>query len=418
MMRRMAFDPARLRPSVPEGATRFCVAYSGGGDSTALLLALSTLGLPALRAVHVHHGLQAAADDWVLHCERRCGQLEIPLRVLHVSVAADDALGPEAAAREARHRALMQALQPGEVLAMAHHQDDQAETFLMRALRGSGVRGLAGMRTLRRFGDGWLWRPLLEVRRSELLDWVAAQGLDWVDDPHNGELRYERVRLRCEVLPPLSEHWPHATGSLARSARWCAEADDLLDELAAIDAEKVVRPQGLSTGGLELLSAARRNNLLRWHLEQRGLPPAPQTALARLPELLAAPADAEPMLSWPGVELRRYREHLYPMPTLPPEPEGFEVQWNGAAALELPPGCGELRASAQRRFTVRFASGGERLRPAGGGASRSLKNLFQEHGIPPWRRRRTPLVFEDGELVWVGGLPWQPDPVRIEWLHP
>ena len=417
MMHRMAFDPARLRLTAPTGATRFCVAYSGGGDSTALLLALSTLGLPALRAVHVHHGLQAIADDWVLHCERRCRQLGVPLQVLHVKVEPDDALGPEAAAREARHRALMQALQPGEVLAMAHHQDDQAETFLMRALRGSGVRGLGSMRALRRFGEGRLWRPLLDVRRSELLDWVAAQGLDWVDDPHNGELRYERVRLRREVLPLLSERWPSASESLARSARWCAEADDLLDELAAIDAAKVVEPQGLSMRGLERLSAARRNNLLRWHLEQQGLPPAPQTALARLPELLAAPADAEPLLGWPGVELRRYREHLHLMPPLSPEPEGFEVQWDGGAALSLPPGCGELRASAQRPFTVRFASGGERFRPEAGQASRSLKNLFQEHGIPPWRRRRTPLVFEDGELVWVGGLPWQPAEARIEWLH-
>lgn len=416
MMRHMAFDPARLRLGVPTGATRFCVAYSGGGDSTALLAALSTLGLPALRALHVHHGLQAVADDWVLHCERRCRQLEIPLQVLHVKIAPDDALGPEAAAREARHRALGQALQPGEVLVMAHHQDDQAETFLMRALRGSGVRGLGSMRALRRFGDGWLWRPLLDVRRSELLDWVAARGLDWIDDPHNAEPRYERVRLRREVLPQLAGHWPAATESLAQSARWCAEADDLLDELAGLDAQRVVEVQGLSLQGLAELSVARRNNLLRWYLEQQGLPPAPQTALARVPELLDAPADAEPLLSWPGVELRRYREHLYVMRALPPEPEGFDVQWSGAAVLGLPPGCGELKASAPGRYTVRFASGGERFRPVAGQPSRSLKNLFQERGIPPWKRRRTPLVFEGGELVWVGGLPWQPDPVRIEWL--
>jgi len=93
------------------------------------------------------------------------------------------------------------------------------------------------------------------------------------------------------------------------------------------------------------------------------------------------------------------------------------VEWDGGAALNLPPGCGELRASAQRRYTVRFASGGERFRTEAGQPSRSLKNLFQERGIPPWKRCRTPLVFEDGELVWVGGLPWQPAEARIEWLH-
>lgn len=418
MMRRMAFDPDRLLLSAPLEATAFCVAYSGGGDSTALLAALSRLKLPALRAIHVHHGLQAIADDWVLHCERRCEQLGIPLQVVRVSIEPDDALGLEAAAREARHQALMQTLQPGEVLVMAHHRDDQAETFLMRALRGSGVRGLGSMRTLRTFGAGWLWRPLLDVRRSELLDWVAAQGLDWVDDPHNAELRYERVRLRREVLPLLQERWPAATESLAQSARLCAEADDLLDELAGLDAASVIDSQGLSLRGLAALSPARRNNLLRWHFEQQGLPPAPQTALARLPELLEAPADAEPLLSWPGVELRRYREHLQVMRALLPEPEGFEVQWDGVGVLNLPPGCGELRASARRQFTVRFASGGERFRPVAGQASRSLKNLFQERGIPPWKRRRTPLVFEGGELVWVGGLPWQPAEVRIEWSHP
>ncbi len=391
---------------MPEGVRGYCVAYSGGVDSSVLLALSCESGLAPLRAVHVHHGLQAVADDWVLHCERFCAALSVPLEVLRVQVDARHVAGPEAAAREARYAAFAAALRPGEVLMTAHHLDDQAETFLMRALRGAGPRGLAAIRPWSAFGAGWLWRPLLSLSRDDLHERARERGLSWIDDPHNDDARYERVWLRRRLMPPLRERWPAAVDSLSQAARHCAEADELLDDLAMLDARAAVDDAGLSAIALRELSPARRLNLLRWWLRSLALPPPPQTALARLPELLEAPADAEPLLAWPGAELRRYRDRLHAMPPQPPEPGDFECTWTGTGELELPPGLGRLigASAAQRKLTLRFARGGERYKPVGASQHRTLKNLFQQNGIPPWQRRRTPLLLENGQLIWIGGI--------------
>ena len=164
---------------------RMLVAFSGGLDSTALLhlLAKDTASRRnGLRALHVHHGLHPQADEWVAHCRRFCDALGIPLHVVRVEVARDGGQGPEAAARQARYAAILAALQPGEVLVTAHHRDDQAETFLLRALRASGPDGLAAMREWQAFAQGWHWRPLLRTPRSELLAHAKAHGLDWIEE--------------------------------------------------------------------------------------------------------------------------------------------------------------------------------------------------------------------------------------------
>lgn len=404
----------------PLAETPIAVGFSGGLDSTVLLAALRQLGLRRLRAIHVHHGLQPAADAWVDHAEAVCAGWGLALEVRRVAVDAGSAQGPEAAAREARYAAFAASLAAGEVLALAHHRDDQAETFLLRALRGSGPRGLAAMRSWRPHAAGAIWRPLLDTPRADLAGWARSQGLRWVEDPHNHDARYERVWLRQQLLPKLAAHGPAALERLAESARLCAEADALLDELAAADAARARAGDSLDLGVLAALSPARQRLLLRWWVRERGLPPPPRTRLDRLPELLDAAGDAEPLLDWPGAELRRYRGRLYLMTTLPaPPPPDFCEDWDGRGALCLPPGCGRLSGAepVRRRFSVRFAAGGERYRPHPEQPSRRLKNLFQESAVPPWRRRRTPLLFEEERLVWIGGLkPALPAPA-VEW-HP
>jgi tRNA(Ile)-lysidine synthase len=154
------------------------VGLSGGLDSTVLLHALRARPgqLDAgLRALHVHHGLHPQADAWAAHCQARCGEWGVACEVAHVQVDAASGLGPEGAARAARHAAFAHALAPGETLALAHHRGDQAETVLLRLLRGAGGEGLASMREQRPFGDrpgaqGRLWRPLLALPRPALLD--------------------------------------------------------------------------------------------------------------------------------------------------------------------------------------------------------------------------------------------------------
>lgn len=402
---------------LPDGAQRLWLGYSGGLDSMVLLHALSRLynsgRVPALQALHVHHGLQAVADDWVAHCAAQCAALGVELQVLHVHIDPSDADGPEAAARRARYEALAAAMAPGDVLATAHQLDDQAETFLMRALRGSGARGLAAMRPLQRFGPGWLWRPLLGRGRGELEAYAQQHGLAWIEDPHNADPRYERSWLRREVTPLLRRRWPAATRSLARSAALSAEADDLLTELAVQDHALCAAGAGLGCAALRTLSPARQRNLLRVRIDALGLPPATHGVLLRLDDLLQSAADATPLLAWPGGELRRYRDVLWMMPRLAAEPGAWSADWDGRGVLVLPPGCGELHgcddeqgdSGGPRRVRVGFARGGEGLVMHANGPRRPLKNLFQEHGVPPWQRRRTPLLYQQGELRWVGGLP-------------
>lgn len=417
-------------PPLARGA-RVWLAYSGGLDSTALLHALARLKLP-LRAVHVHHGLQTAADAWARRCRAQCRALGVPLRVLRVDIADNDPAGPEAAARAARYAALRAVLRAGDVLVTAHHQDDQAETLLLRLLRGSGVAGLAAMRELMSFAPGQLWRPLLHTPRATIRAYAAAQGLAWIDDPHNVDPRYARSWLRAEILPRLTQRWPQAAESLARAAQHAREATELLDMLAADDLRAQVETgdAALSVSQLLALPAARRNNLLRYWLAQQGREPPSTQQLARLVrEVLRARADTQPLLRVGDYELRRYRDRLHAMAPLPPPPK-IELAWNGAVSLSLPPGCGTLVSSARRGLTqgltVRFAHGGERLRPVGDAHTRTLKQLFQSGGVPPWQRVRMPLIYRGDQLLSVADrwldADWAAELKRrrltVQWLPP
>ncbi|KLD74514.1 tRNA(Ile)-lysidine synthetase, partial [Xanthomonas hyacinthi DSM 19077] len=217
------------------------VGLSGGLDSSVLLHALAQqpqYRRAGLRALHVHHGLHADADAWADHCAAFCAALAIPLQVRRVQVPRDGGHGLEAAARQARRTAFAQALAAGEWLALAQHRDDQAETFLLRALRASGADGLAAMQPLRDFAHGMLWRPLLALPRSDLHAYAQRHALRWIEDPSNADPGFDRNFLRLQLLPLLRQRWPHADAALARSAQLCGEAGALLDDgdQAALDA--------------------------------------------------------------------------------------------------------------------------------------------------------------------------------------
>lgn len=394
-----------LRPPAGHEAAPCLLAYSGGADSTALLHLAAEQGLPGLRAIHVHHGLQTAADDWAAYCQQVCASLGVPLEVLRVRVAAEDPAGPESAARSARYAALRSRLPAGGLLLTAHHRDDQAETLLLRLLRGSGVEGLAAIRAFTPFAPGWLWRPLLAMPGQALRDYLRGRGIAWIEDPHNQSPRYARSWLRQELMPALRQRWPEADRQLAATAARCAEAAELLAEMAAEGLPSVQREDGgLSVSGLLALSPARRHLLLRHWLEQLGLPAAYDETLQHLDrEVLPVRPDAEPLLAWPGGEFRRYRDGLYAGARLPPLPEDYAVKWDGRSVLELPAGCGRLLPVGPLRATVRLPRGGERLRPAGESHHRSLRALAQREGLPPWVRQRLALLYVDGELHSIAG---------------
>ncbi len=377
-------------------------------DSTVLLHALRSARLKP-HALHVNHQLQPGSGAWAEHCRALCAAWDVPFELRRVGLVPDDPAGPEAAARTARYEAMRAVLKAGDVLATAHHRGDQAETVMLRLMRGTGVSGLAAIPALSDLAPGRLWRPLLDIPRDALLAYARTHQLTWVEDPHNANPRYARSYLRAEILPRVRARWPAFEESLARVAAHAAEARQLLRELATRDLAGIRSALGLSVGGLLELSDARRHNAIRSWIEDAGFEAPPADALARLDdEVLRARADAEPLLGFGAAELRRYRGTLFLMRRLPAAPDGVELCWRTGRQLLLPEGCGWLQASASppEQLRVRFPRGGERMKPVRARQTRTLKNLFQEAGVPPWVRERTPLLYRGKQLLWVGGIGW------------
>jgi tRNA(Ile)-lysidine synthase len=384
-----------------------CVAFSGGPDSTALLHALARLTQArarGLRALHVDHGLHADSADWAEHCLRFCTMLELPCEVVRVQVERGSGDGVEAAARHARHAAMAARLQEGEYLLLGHHRDDQAETVLLKLLRGAGPEGLGGMRALRPFGRGQLWRPLLALSRQQLRDYVEARQLVCIDDPSNTDIRLSRNRLRREILPQLAQHWPQAVDSILHSAELSRAAADALRTQWLIAFGGLHDPVSgsLDAAGWLALAPALREPLLDHWLHARGLS-APTTAQRRqIERQCGARAGQLPCIRWTGTELHIWKDRLWALPPARVIDPEWASPWQGEP-LMLPDG-GKLSltdgdARLDQLLTVRLRRGGERIRPAGDAHTRELRDLFQHDRMPPWRRAACPLLYAGDELV-------------------
>jgi len=362
---------SRKRASV----RRVTVALSGGVDSVTLLHQLKDRGPVA--ALHVHHGLSPNAGAWAAFCRKLCKGWGVPLTVTRVRVL-ESGEGLEAAARKARYEAFAKA--DADYLALAHNLDDQAETVLMNLLRGAGARGASGMPVRARFGDKTLWRPLLGTPRSAIEAYARRHRLDWIEDESNADEALTRNFIRRRIGPLLEQKFPHWKESLARAARHFSKKE------------------------------AGAEELLRHYLRSKGLQ-APSEA--KLIEMLKQLASGSPRakLVHDGATLRTYRGKVFLDAEL--SSEFSPQQWNGQPRLRLPELGGELRfrkargkgiALEHKSLSVRLRSGGERLQPDPKRPRRTLKNLFQEAGIPPWARERLPLLFSGEDLVWVPGL--------------
>ncbi|HJR69899.1 MAG TPA: tRNA lysidine(34) synthetase TilS [Gammaproteobacteria bacterium] len=403
--------------AVPAKPQRITVALSGGLDSSVLLAALKRLDFgPALRALHVDHGLHADSSVWSAHCAAFAADLSVEFVAKRVVVDRNGGLGLEGAAREARYRALRESLGAGEWLLTAHHADDQLETLLLRLLRGTGVRGLRGILGLEPFGAGSLGRPLLAFTRDELAGEARAFGLTWLKDPSNDETRHDRNYLRLRVLPALRERWPAAAHQAQRLAAQMADAERLLEAIAASDAEPLAAPWCVPRATLAALDGPRQCNLIRYLVRRAGLGIVSARKIDELRDaLLGARPGAQPLVRWPTGEGRVFREALYLLaPLPPPSPPGYEAPvaigapWSGSegqVAFVRARGADGLPESwLARGLTLRFRGGGERFKPHGRGHHHTLKHLFQEAGVVPWMRARVPLLYRDAELVAVGDL--------------
>lgn len=394
----------------------FLLAFSGGLDSTVLLhqLVLWREQHPeiSVRAMHIHHGLSPHADRWVAHCQTLCSQWQVPLQVEYVTLG-DEGLGIEAHARKARYQALRRALNSGEVLLTAQHLDDQCETLLLALKRGSGPAGLSGMAEVSPFAATQLLRPLLNTPRQQLLDYARQHALHWIEDESNQDDRYDRNFLRLRVLPLLQQRWPHFSRAAARSASLCAEQEQLLDELLTEELVMMTSPQGaLEIIPLEAKSAFRRAALLRRWLAGQGATMPSRDMLERLwQEVALAREDADPCLQMGAWAVRRYQQRLWWIKAFPGQGD-TQLSWpDRDLPLALPDGLGQVRLMpggklrspyADEPVSIRFRAPGV-LHIAGRNGGRKLKKIWQELGVPPWRRDTTPLLFYGDKLIAAAG---------------
>ncbi|OUS02210.1 tRNA lysidine(34) synthetase TilS [Gammaproteobacteria bacterium 54_18_T64] len=414
-----------LHFSALDRARQVYVGYSGGLDSHVLLhSAVAVLGAERIIAIHINHQLCEQATAWAEHCSAVCRALNVELQV-HVVDVCKQASSIENTAREARYQAFEKVLGEADILLLAHHLDDQAETVLYRLLRNSGPRGLAGIPLTRAVGRGSLLRPLLQLSRSELGSYAREHQLKWLEDPSNIQLIHDRNYLRHQVAPALSQRWPDFAARIAASASLCQQADVLNRELAAIDLKGLAETGerlgwSVDLSALVALSPLRQANVLRyWASLHCQSPPGYHSVMAVLDNVLAARQDRVPLVVWPGGEWRRFNDRLYLLPAGWNEVAPQACEWQperplnlaGGALVASPASGPGLKLLPGERLLIKFRRGGERCRPAGRVGRTSLKKLLQEYRLEPWLRDRVPLIYrlsstdkEAEQLIAVGDL--------------
>ncbi len=411
------------------------VAFSGGLDSCALLHLASIHARSrghVLHAFHIHHGLSPHADDWLAQCQHVAQTLGVPFAARQLKLKLTSGRGVEEEARIARYQALGElcCMHKVEMLLCAHHQDDQAETVMLQLLRGSGLPGLAGMAAYQPqhplLGPSVaLGRPFLHIPKRRLEQFCREQNLSWVEDESNNDLRFRRNALRHAVFPTLGTHFPGFASLLARSATHAHSAQELLQDLADLDLQACQARSSnmLLVARLQALTAARGDNLLRYWLGRQGAPTPSNAQLAQIrQQMLHSEADRHPCVKLGEWQLQRIAGCLMlsPSPALASseltELAELSVQWTGESQVALPTWGGVLEFQSanghglsrqrllQQPLLLRPRTGGERLQLSPNRPSRSLKNLFQEAGIPVGKRRMLPLVYLGDALVFAAGL--------------
>lgn len=437
---------------------KFIVAYSGGMDSHVLVHALQSVlkkrKTRALKSVHINHHLSISANQWVSHCQSVCHELGLGLDVLDVQVNRHGSLEQEA--RQARYGAWKNYLKADEILCLAHHADDQAETVLLQLMRGAGPKGLSAMPEHSQLGEGQLLRPLLSIDQSELKAYARQHHLRWIEDESNEDIRFDRNFIRHHVMPQLKSRWPSMTKTVGRSARLCAQQETYLSNLILssqdIEGSNSAAPQTLNTGVsshqpiqrlphialFPLLQGTNSEHAiwLRQWLASNHLPmPSEKKCQTMLEQMTQAREDKNPCVKWGDYALRRYRHRLYV--TKAGELNSSQViEWDGESVIDIP-GIGKVsleclsetlilsygaenrlkslinnglensnkkQNETLRHITIRFRHGGEKFLTAAG--HRPLKKCFQDWGVPPWLRHRIPLIFVDKTLVAVVSHDW------------
>jgi len=419
--------------SAPE--KKIIIAYSGGVDSQVLLVALATLKQREqlsnnIVVCHVNHGLSPNADSWQAFAQQQCDRYSLPLITRKLQLKKQPQQSLEAIARDARYQVLIQASIEPAFIVTGHHLNDQTETFLLALKRGSGLKGLSAMPENSVLAQHNLLRPLLSVSRDEILSYAQQHELSWIEDESNTDEHYDRNFLRHQIIPALSERWPSINKTIARSARHCFEAQQLLNELAEQDLTVCqTAPDKLSIVKLNSLSEARLKNLLRHFLANHQLLMPTGQQLAQICQQLNANNDKSPVIQLANCCLRRFQHELYlthiyqdisswqhtiDVDTLATEPSVSVALPDQLGAVSISTNSNTSNTdttwqtaikqpNVRQLVTIRFGHNNPTCLPEYRQHSRSLKKVLQELAIPPWQRKRLPFIFYDDELVAVVG---------------
>jgi tRNA(Ile)-lysidine synthase len=402
----------------------FLVAYSGGMDSHVLLSLCVLLRQQFqlnLQAIHINHGISSHAKTWEYHCKHVCQAYDIPFITHHLSYTHVAGESLEERARIKRYESIATHMTEQTVLLTAHHQDDQAETFLLQLMRGAGLKGLSAMPRMKRFVSGWHARPLLTTSRENLRLFAIEQQLSWVEDESNVNDRWSRNYLRQQIMPLLNNRWTGAATMIARSANHCAEAQSLLlEQVDAMNANVMgTHSQTLSVNRLKQLPTMMQKQILRNWIQQQGyvLPNVKKLA-AIMTQVFDAAHDRSPMVLFGHACVRRYRDDLFLLrhsSAMSIEAD-FQLNWDLNKNLLLPDGqqlsalkvIGQGLRTSLTQVAIKFRQGGEVIYLPHRG-HRSLKKMFNEWGVLPWQRSQIPLLFVENELIAVVGYYYHPE---------
>lgn len=407
---------------------RFFVAFSGGLDSHVLLHALATLRRrygPGLVALHVDHALDPRSREWSRHCAEIAASLGVPLIARRIEGIVSGGDGLEAAARDARYRWFRELVRANDVLLTAHHRGDQAETLLYNLLRGAGTRGIAAMPAERAFSSGILARPFLDLPRVSLKRYAVDHDLQWIDDPANERLDFDRNFVRHRLMPLIFSRWPAAEGNLARASLNAADAQAILDQVALRHIAESTLSEALNPlSGAPVLNAAvlrdlspeEFSNAVRRWVADEGFRAPSRRRIGYLREALVVPSErVSGRFAWDLAEIHRYRDALYLFGRLGRE-ERRSTRWRvdeplavAGTSLALV-GRNVEGANLSRRLVARgelsvdWCTGDRKIRTARGGPRKSLRKLFQEAGVPPFMRRVLPRIVLGDDLICVPGV--------------
>lgn len=386
------------------------IALSGGSDSMALLELAHKFAIKndfaknnkKIYAIHINHGINSQALEWEEHCKRWCDNFDIELSIFRLKIKKGSAL--EERARLARYAIFEENLKANELLLMAHHQDDLLETFLLNLFRGSGSRGLASIPMQRKLGDSWLLRPLLDVPKHDILDYLTKSQLTWVNDNSNKDTNILRNFLRIEILPKIEQNFDNLRSNFLTTIDLSKNTEVLLADLALEDLHKLEFDFDEQTINWSLfceLSDLRRNNLLRFIQKKYNFPPINKAMLDELNNLAKAKNKNIGIIGWADIELRTFANKLFfaNKQYYAPLPKDLHISWNG---VDCVPNIKEsvLPKLPLSKYTITDRK--ESCKIFYKGMNRSVKKLLQEKNIAPWQRNQLPFVWYEDKLISVG----------------